>query len=159
MAFIILLSALTVTAFVMPRKPSKQKESVYQPFGIHETVELPILEKPEPREPTNPWSNDEVQAIAQTLAGECFDEMEQDKRLVCEVILNRVSDERFEDTIIGVLTTPNAFAGYWNQSRPISENDLEIAEQALRDWFANNCRPLSDIRFFCSGGGQQNNFY
>ena len=126
---------------------------------IQEAVVEPAEIMPEPREPTNPWTDDEVQAIAQTLAGECYSDMEYDKRLVCEVILNRVSDERFADTIIDVLTTPYAFAGYWEQSRPVSDNDLEIAEQALRDWHANDCQPLSDIRFFNSGEGRQNHFY
>ena len=30
-----------------------------------------------------------------TLAGECYEDKEQDKRLVCEVILNRVSAGNF----------------------------------------------------------------
>lgn len=37
------------------------------------------------------WRKDELHAIAQTLAGECYDDKELDKRRVCEVILNRAS--------------------------------------------------------------------
>lgn len=53
--------------------------------------------------------------------------------MVCEVILNRVSDSRWGDMITEVLEETGQFNGYWTQSRPVSESDLEIAEQALKD--------------------------
>ena len=43
------------------------------------------------------WTEQEVQAIALTLAGECYDDKEWDKRRVCEVILNRVSEQALAD--------------------------------------------------------------
>lgn len=83
-----------------------------------------------------------------TLAGECYEDKEQDKRLVCEVILNRVSAGNFGgDTVLEVVSAPNQFDGYWRQSRPVSENDYEIAEQVLSDWYAIGCQPLSDYLF------------
>lgn len=42
--------------------------------------------------------------MARILAGECYEDKVQDKRLVCEVILNRVSNDDFGDTILDVLT-------------------------------------------------------
>lgn len=114
---------------------------------------------PEPQPQQQLWTDSERYAMAKTLAGECYDDKPHDKRLVCEVILNRVSDERFEDTIIDVLETPHAFQGYWAQSRQITEDDLQIAEQAIADWYANDCEPLSDIRFFSAGDGRENQFY
>ena len=48
------------------------------------------------------WSEIERHAIAKTLAGECYDDKELDKRRVCEVILNRVSNKNFADTILEV---------------------------------------------------------
>ncbi len=80
------------------------------------------------------WSKDELHAIAKTLAGECYDDKELDKRRVCEVILNRVSNSKFANSILEVLRTPVAFNGCWKQSRPVSKNDYLVAEQALQDW-------------------------
>ncbi len=96
--------------------------------------------------------------MALTLAGECYDDKEPDKRRVCEVILNRVSDGRFGDSIIEVLTAENQFSGYWTQSRPVSENDIAIAEQALKDWYDNGCEPLSEYLFFSAGDNRENVF-
>lgn len=97
--------------------------------------------------------------MALTLAGECYDDKEQDKRLVCEVILNRVSDSRFDNTIYEVLSAENQFNGFWHQSRPVSDNDLEVVHQALEDWYANDCRPLSNYYFFRAGDDRENVFY
>lgn len=107
----------------------------------------------------NPWTQEELDAIALTLAGECYDDKVEDKRKVCEVILNRVSDERFDDTICAVITAKNQFLGYWNQSREVSENDRAVAEATLRDWYANDCKPLSQYRFFCAGSNRENVFF
>ena len=104
------------------------------------------------------WREDELNAMAQTLAGECYDDKKQDKRRVCEVILNRVSHVGFADTILEVLTTSMAFRGYWRQSRPISENDYAIAEQTLQDWYDNECKPLSEWLYFSKGPNRENVF-
>ena len=104
------------------------------------------------------WSRDELQAIAQTLAGECYDDKELDKRHVCEVILNRVSNSKFANTILEVLKKPGAFNGYWKQSRPVSKNDYVVAEQALRDWYNGGCKPLSEWLFFSKGRKRENVF-
>ncbi len=105
-----------------------------------------------------PWTPDELWIMALTLAGECYDDKENDKRLVCEVILNRVSDGRFGDTIYDVLSAENQFDGYWHQSRPVSDNDLDVAIQALTDWYANDCKPLSKYLFFTAGENRENVF-
>lgn len=108
--------------------------------------------------PTDPWTKDELDAIATTLAGECYDDKVQDKRKVCEVILNRVSCDGFPDTVLGVLTYPNAFCGYWSQSRQATESDYAVATQALRDWYGNGCQPLSNYLFFEAGENRENVF-
>lgn len=54
--------------------------------------------------PVQTWTEEEVEAMARILAGECYEDKVQDKRLVCEVILNRVSNDDFSDTILDVLT-------------------------------------------------------
>ena len=104
------------------------------------------------------WTGEELTAIALTLAGECYDHKAQDKRRVCEVILNRVSDGRLGNSILDVLTAKNQFNGYWVQNRPVSENDYEVARQALRDWHDGGCKPLSEYLFFCAGENLENQF-
>ena len=104
------------------------------------------------------WNRDELDAIARTLAGECYDDKELDKRRVCEVILNRVSNSKFANTILEVLRTPGAFNGYWRQSRPISKNDYAVAEKALQDWYDSGCKPLSEWLFFSKGRKRENVF-
>lgn len=105
-----------------------------------------------------PFSDEEVEAIVRTLAGECYDDKVADKRKVAEVIVNRVSDGRFGENVIDVVTAKGQFAGYWRQSRPVSESDIQIAEETLTDWYANDCKALSEYLFFSSGPNRENVF-
>lgn len=105
-----------------------------------------------------PFSDEEVEAIIRTLAGECYDDKMADKRKVAEVIVNRVSDGGFGENVIDVVTAKGQFTGYWNQSRPVSESDIRIAEETLTDWYANDRKALSEYLFFCSGPNRENVF-
>lgn len=106
----------------------------------------------------NVWADEELEAMVFTLAGECYDDKEHDKRLVCEVILNRVSDGRFGDSVLEVVSAPNQFSGYWEQSREITENDYDVATEALEDWYESGCEALSDYLFFVAGDNRENVF-
>lgn len=113
----------------------------------------------QPKEkPIQLWTDEELELIALTLAGECYNDKTQDKRLVCEVILNRVSDGRFGDSVTKVITAPNQFKGYWTQSRPVSDSDYEVTAEALEDWYANDCEALSEYLFFVAGDNRENVF-
>jgi len=108
---------------------------------------------------TNSYKTDEeVEVIVRTLAGECYDDKMADKRKVAEVIVNRVSDGGFGENVIDVVTAKGQFSGYWNQSRPVSESDIQIAEETLTDWYANDCKALSEYLFFSSGPNRENVF-
>ena len=104
------------------------------------------------------FSDEEVEAIVRTLAGECYDDKMADKRKVVEVIVNRVSDGGFGENVIDVVTAKGQFAGYWNQSRQVSESDIQIAEEILDKWYANDCKALSDYLFFRAGPNRENVF-
>lgn len=119
-------------------------------------AETPVVAEPE--EEPQPFADEELEAMVLVLAGECYDDKELDKRLVCEVILNRVGKAEFGYTVIDVITKPYAFSGYQNQSRAVSENDYAVAEQALRDWYDNGCQPLSEWLFFNAGPNRENVF-
>ena len=126
---------------------------ISKPITSVKTPEITI----EPLE-EKPFSDEEVEAIVRTLAGECYDDKMADKRKVVEVIVNRVSDGGFGENVIDVVTAKGQFAGYWNQSRPVSESDIQIAEETLTDWYANDCKALSEYLFFSSGPNRENVF-
>lgn len=134
-------------------QPIESSVEVRQTELVFQAIEEPATEAPAPQ-----WSEDELEAMVLTLAGECYDDKEADKRLVCEVILNRVSDGRFGDTVVEVVSSPNQFNGYWSQSRPVSENDYEVAEQALTEWYENDCEALSEYLYFSAGDNRENSF-
>lgn len=52
--------------------------------------------------------------LAKMAMAEAEDQDTEGKALVIRVILNRVEDERFPDTIKGVVSQKNAFTPYWN---------------------------------------------
>lgn len=109
-------------------------------------------------EPEKPYTDEERDAIVQTLVGECFDDKLEDKRKVAEVIVNRVSSDAFGDSVIDIVSAPGQFSGYWKSSRPASESDIQIAEETLTDWYENKCEALSEYLFFCSGPNRENIF-
>lgn len=125
---------------------------------IAPTVKVLPIEHVEETKDVKMFSDEEVKAITQTLAGECYDDKIEDKRKVTEVILNRVSNENFGDTVIDVVSAKGQFCGYWKQSRPISENDIQIAEETLERWYANDREALSDYLFFHAGPNRENVF-
>ena len=125
---------------------------------VSQVVTTPPIEKADKPEDMKMFSDEEVQAIARTLAGECYDDKLEDKQKVVEVILNRVSNEKFGKTVIEVVSEEGQFCGYWTQSRPISESDIQIAEETLDKWYANDRRALSDYLFFFAGPDRENVF-
>lgn len=104
------------------------------------------------------YTQGELDAMALTLAGECYDDKVQDKRLVCEVILNRVSNGNFGCSVIDVVSAKGQFNGYWVQAREVSDNDYAVAAAALDDWYDNNCEALSEYLFFSAGSNHENEF-
>lgn len=145
-------------------EPSTEPEIISE-VAIVEAVPISTYQEDissESEESYVPWSAEDVRELALTLAGECYVDEDEDKRLVCEVILNRVSDELFEgDTIHEVVSCTKfgvQFKGYWQQSRPVTDSDYAVAEQALTDWYTNNCNPLSEYRFFSAGDNHRNIF-
>lgn len=161
----IIALVLTIAAMGIVMAISNNADEEVEPFTIAESAVLtsPVMTKSscqveEPAEEIESFSAEEVTAIATTLAGECYDDKLNDKRLVTEVILNRVSDSGFGDTVIDVVSAKGQFAGYYNQSRPISDSDIQIAEETLREWYDNGCEKLSDYLFFCAGPNRENTF-
>ena len=155
LALIILAVHLTIpTAAHAPMQETRRP--IRPCFPVPVVTAAPV--EPEVTPEPDPWTAEEVEAIARTLSGECYEDMPHDKRLVAEVILNRVSNVRWGDTVIEVVTQKSQFHGDLNPSRDITENDREIATQALLDWYANDCAALSEYLFFVAGPNRENQF-
>ena len=150
------ISTIAPTVAVLPIENVEEPKEVIS--TIAPTVTVPPIENVEEPKEVKIFSDEEVQAITRTLAGECYDDKLEDKRKVVEVILNRVSNEKFEKTVLEVVSAKGQFCGYWKQSRPISESDIQIAEETLERWYANNCEALSDYLFFHVGPNRENVF-
>jgi len=120
-------------------------------------LEEPPEETPEPTPEPFIIPEHEIELVAKTLRGECYDEQEDDKREVVRVICNRVSDGSFGDSIEAVITAPHQFVGYRPANEP-SDNDYEIAREVLAEWYTGGCQPLSKYLFF-SGGSHHKNIF
>lgn len=85
---------------------------------IIEVVGEPVIdtEIPIEPEPVNelPLSDEDIDLIALVTMAEAEGESEEGKRLVIDVILNRLDSSRFPDTISGVIYAKNAFECMWN---------------------------------------------
>lgn len=154
---IITLVLTIIVIFTACSSPTVNDTNSQTTTNVSYHVEEPIIET-EPIVETEPFTDEEVEAIAKTLAGECYDDKLNDKRLVVEVILNRVSDGRFGESVIEVVSAKGQFIGYWKQSRPVSDSDIKIAKETLREWYENGCKKLSEYLFFCAGPNRENVF-
>lgn len=116
---------------------------------------LSLLQAP----PPEAWEPDsaDVTALAQCLYGECRGCSELQQRAVCWCIFNRVDDERFPDTILGVITAKYQFAGY-SPSNPVWESLRELARSCIIDWHNGENRVLPEEFVFFTGDGRKNIF-
>lgn len=111
------------------------------------------------------FTESDVRMVAKTIYGEAGSSWisREDKAKVAWVILNRVDDPNYPNTIRGVITAPNQFHGYIS-SYPVTELCYEIAKDVLTRWSmekqgANVYRELPrNINAFY-GDGRQNHFY
>lgn len=79
------------------------------------------------------FTEDDVEAVAKMLWGEARG-CSLDNQIKCVwVVLNRVDDERFPDTIQGVLSQPSQFHGY-SESYPVTDELYDVAFDVLTRW-------------------------
>jgi spore germination cell wall hydrolase CwlJ-like protein len=85
----------------------------------------------------------EIEAIALTLAGECYDDQPEDKLRVAWVIASRMDSPDYPDTALGVVSDTRwgiQFAGYWKQHRDVTDDDRDIARAVLEARAAGDYR-------------------
>ena len=108
------------------------------------------------------YTHDDVIAVAKMLYGEsrgCSIDNQQ-KAVWC--VLNRVDDERYPDTIIGVLSQPNQFHGY-STAFPVMGELTAVAEDVLTRWSLEKQgvavnRELPKSYLYFTGTGKENVF-
>lgn len=102
-----------------------------------ETAEPEQTEAPDPSETPVYYemyfTEEDVAAVAKMLWGEARG-CTRDNQIKCAwVVVNRVDDERFPDTIQGVLEQPSQFHGY-DPTYPVTDELYSIAFDVLTRW-------------------------
>ena len=90
---------------------------------------------------------DEIELLAKCVEAEAGNQTLEGKRLVCDVILNRVDDSDFPDTITEVIAQPYQFSTYWNgaidKADPSEETylavNMEIKERSYPSLMFFDC--------------------
>ena len=122
-----------------------------------------MIAVPEPSAETEMYfTEDDVIAMAKMLWGEARG-CTRDNQIKCAwVVLNRVDDPRFPDTILGVLSQPSQFHGY-SPDFPVWDELKEVARDVLTRWSMEKRgvtveRELPPEYVFFTGDGIQNHF-
>ena len=127
---------------------------------------------PEPSEAPEPsgapvyyemyFTEDDVAEVAKMLWGEARG-CTQDNQIKCAwIVCNRVDDERFPDTIQGVLKQPSQFHGY-DPAYPVTSELYNVAFDVLTRWSSEKQgvpvrRELPSTYLWFTGDGEQNHF-
>lgn len=96
------------TSFVLARDKSDNIETLTPTPLVIETVSADVVE------PDINLSDDEIELIALTTIAEAEGECELGKRMVIDVILNRILSEHFPDSAYETIYQPNQFSSMWN---------------------------------------------
>lgn len=133
--FIVLLALLLCIVYA---RATWEEQSVSAPAAtVEETVEPEQPEAPEQTEAPVYYemyfTEDDVAAVAKMLWGEARG-CARDNQIKCAwIVVNRVDDERFPDTIQGVLSQPHQFHGY-DPTYPVADELYSIAFDVLTRW-------------------------
>lgn len=113
-------------------------ESV-EPVDVSSGIEEPIVHE----EPT--MSSEDIDLIALVTMAEAEGECEEGKRLVIDVILNRIDSTRFDDTVHDVVYASGAFSSMWNGRVDRCYVMGEIRELVLEEL---ECRTNYEVLYF-----------
>ena len=123
--------------------------SVKKAISVEPMVEKEVVVEPEPEEPSATLATqEEIELIALCVMAEAEGECEYGQRLVIDVILNRVDDPHFPDTIYDVIYQKNQFSGMYGDriTRCYVKGELV---QLVREELEN--RTDYDVVFFRTG--------
>ena len=134
--------------------------------AAEETVEPEYSEAPVQTEPPVYYemyfTEDDAAEVAKMLWGEARG-CTRDNQIKCAwVVVNRVDDERFPDTIQGVLEQPSQFHGY-DPTYPVTDELYNVAFDVLTQWSYEKQgipvrRELASSFLWFTGNGRENIF-
>lgn len=145
----------TYEAVVVNSVKPIQETDILEPVSVKKAISVePMAEKkvvvePEPEEPPATLATqEEIELIALCVMAEAEGECEYGQRLVIDVILNRVDDPHFPDTIYDVIYQENQFSGMYGDriTRCYVKDELV---QLVREELEN--RTDYDVVFFRTG--------
>ena len=161
--FIVLLALLLCIVYA---RATWDEQPAPAPTVPVETVKLGPSEAPEPAQAPVYYemyfTEDDVKAVAKMLWGEARG-CTRDNQIKCAwVVVNRVDDERFPDTIQGVLSQSSQFHGY-DPSYPVTDELYSVAFDVLTRWSYEKQgipvrRELPKSYLWFTGDGVQNYF-
>lgn len=167
---IILLSGAILTALVFARAAHCESQALdggYAPEVNAEGLCWPVKMVVAENAPTTPeyelyYTAADAETISKAVWGEARGCSIDGQQKVVWVILNRVDDNRFPDTIQGVVTQPCQFYGY-SPDFPVTPEILAVVNDVLTRWSAEKqgaavARELSPEYVFFTGDGAQNHF-
>ena len=164
--FIILLALLLCIVYARAAWEGGEQTSPAPTVAAEAPVEPEQPEAPEQTE--SPvyyemyFTEDDVAEVAKMLWGEARG-CTRDNQIKCAwIVCNRVDDERFPDTIQGVLSQPSQFHGY-DPTFPVTEDLYNVAFDVLTRWSYEKQglpvrRELPSSFLWFTGNGQENIF-
>ena len=164
--FIVLLALLVCIIYARATWDDEVQPAPAPTVAVEETAEPEQSEAPEPSEAPVYYemyfTEDDVAEVAKMLWGEARG-CTRDNQIKCAwVVVNRVDDERFPDTIQGVLSQPHQFHGY-SESFPVTDELYSVAFDVLTRWSYEKQgipvrRELEKSYLWFTGNGEENIF-
>ena len=163
---IVLLALLICIVYARATWEDKETPATSQTMPVEEPADPEPSEAPEPTEEpiyyVMYFTEDDVAEVAKMLWGEARG-CTRDNQIKCAwVVCNRVDDERFPDTIQGVLSQPSQFHGY-DPTYPVTSELYDVAFDVLTRWSYEKQgipvrRELPNTYLWFTGDGEQNYF-
>ena len=164
--FIVLLVLLLCIVYARATWEDEAPSSPTSTASAEAPVEHEYSEAPEPSEAPVHYemyfTGEDVAAVAKMLWGEARG-CTRDNQIKCAwVVCNRVDDDRFPDTIQGVLEQPHQFQGY-SESFPVTDELYNVAFDVLTRWSYEKQgipvrRELEKSYLWFTGNGSENIF-
>ena len=165
-AFTLIALLALLLCIVYARATWEEQPSPAPSATAEETVEPEQPETPVQTEPPVYYemyfTEEDVAEVAKMLWGEARG-CTRDNQIKCAwVVCNRADDERFPDTIQGVLSQPSQFHGY-DPTYPVTDELYNIAFDVLTRWSYEKQgipvrRELPSSFLWFTGNGQENIF-
>ena len=164
--FIILLALLLCIVYARATWEDEAPSSPAPTVAVEEPAEPEQSEAPEPSEAPIYYemyfTEEDAAEVAKMLWGEARG-CTRDNQIKCAwVVCNRVDDERFPDTIRGVLEQPHQFHGY-DTTYPVTDELYSVAFDVLTRWSYEKQgipvrRELAKSYLWFTGNGRENIF-